>query len=210
MNNEVTAPLEQLAVVVFGLDETGKPHASAFNQSDAALATKAAALMGMKLLPVQTEAQKALASKLPKGRVFASGKGFVPFVKAATFYELEAAAPDASVPQMRADHRVDDTESRSVAPVFAEEAGPAHLPAPQPTDWADIQVGTIVLAAAATDEGWYECVVLSLEGEDRLRLRYCDWPDEPIFSALRLQVGLMHPAHTPEPPLALEPTADAT
>jgi hypothetical protein len=38
------------AVVVFGLDEKGKPHASAFDVSDAKLARKAAGLMGMHVL----------------------------------------------------------------------------------------------------------------------------------------------------------------
>jgi hypothetical protein len=209
MKIEVTASLEQAAVVVFGVDDTGKPHASAFAESDAVLATKAAALMGMKLLPVQTEAQRTLAAKLPRGRVFASGKGFVPFVKAAIFRDLEAAAPEASVPELAADDRVENKESALADTASVGAAIPTSQTVPQPADWADIQAGAIVLAAAATDEGWYECVVLSLEGEDCLRLRYCDWPNEPIFSARRSQVGLMHPAQTPEPPLALEPTADA-
>ena len=38
------------AVVVFGLDEKGKPHASAFDVSEAKLARKAAGLMGMQVL----------------------------------------------------------------------------------------------------------------------------------------------------------------
>ena len=69
------------AAVVFGLDDAGKPHASAFTAHDAELAEKAAALMGMRVLRPGTDEQRALAAKLPKGRVFGSGRAFVPFVE---------------------------------------------------------------------------------------------------------------------------------
>ncbi len=38
--------------------------------------------MGLRLLPVQTDMERALAAKVPRGRVFASGRAFVPFIKA--------------------------------------------------------------------------------------------------------------------------------
>ena len=88
------------SVVVFGLDDSGKPHASSFLAGDAALARKAAALMSMKLLCVTTESQRLVAERLPKGKVFASGKGFVPFVKASLYAELVAVAPEAVVPDL--------------------------------------------------------------------------------------------------------------
>jgi hypothetical protein len=71
------------ALIVFGRDNGGKPHASRFDASEAELAEKAAGLMGMQVLRPETGEQRALAAKLPKGRVFASGRAFVPFVKAA-------------------------------------------------------------------------------------------------------------------------------
>ena len=42
------------AIVAFGRDEAGRPRASAFGQSEADLATKAAGLMGMQLLRIET------------------------------------------------------------------------------------------------------------------------------------------------------------
>ena len=80
------------AVVVFGLDDKGKPHASAFDVSEAKLAQKAAGLMGMRVLRPKTADQRALAAKLPRGRIFASGRGFVPFVKAGLYEALAATA----------------------------------------------------------------------------------------------------------------------
>jgi hypothetical protein len=65
---------DDTAVVVFGRDATGKPHASSFSQSEADLATKAAERMGLRLLPVRTDIEQALAAKVPRGRVFATGR----------------------------------------------------------------------------------------------------------------------------------------
>jgi hypothetical protein len=89
------------ALVVFGRDATGKPHASAFTQSEAYLATKAAELMGLRLLPVRTDTERSLAAKVPRGRVFATGRAFVPFIKAALFTELQAAALNSGVKPLK-------------------------------------------------------------------------------------------------------------
>ena len=69
-------PTDAPAVVVFGRDEAGKAHASWFDQAEAKLAEKAAGLMGLRLLPISTDPEHALAAKVPKGRVFATGKAF--------------------------------------------------------------------------------------------------------------------------------------
>jgi hypothetical protein len=79
-------------LIVFGLDETRRPHASTFPAHEAELAEKAAGLMGMAALRLATDAQKALAAKLPKGRVFASGRAFVPFVRAELYEAIVRAA----------------------------------------------------------------------------------------------------------------------
>ena len=85
------------ALVVFGRDATGKARASAFTQSEADLATKAAELMGLRLLPIRTDTERALAAQVPRGRVFATGRAFVPFIRAALFTELQAAALNSGV-----------------------------------------------------------------------------------------------------------------
>lgn len=73
---ESAATSANLVLVVFGQDKDGKPHASSFAETDATLATKAADLMGMRTLAVETEEHRSIASQLPLGRVFASGKVF--------------------------------------------------------------------------------------------------------------------------------------
>src|SRR3954452_21782059 len=78
------------ALVVFGRDNGGKPHASRFDASEAELAEKAAGLMGMQVMRPENAEHRELAAKLPRGRVFASGRAFVPFVKAAIYAPLAA------------------------------------------------------------------------------------------------------------------------
>ena len=173
--------------------------------------------MGMKLLPVRTDAERALAAKLPRGRVFASGKGFVPFCKAALYAELEAAAPHgAATPQP--DHheppQCDAGEPQAAAPMSADAApspgDDTGSSVPQPSGWGDIQVGAIVLSAAVPGQmDWFECVVVGVEAEDHFALRYCDWPNEPTFVHHVSEIGLLHPSRTPEPPLAIDPSAAA-
>jgi hypothetical protein len=86
------AESDTVGVVVFGVDEKGKPHASAFGLQEAHLAAQAAKLMGMSLLPVETDECRALAAKLPRGRVFESGRAFVPFVASGVYEALAAIA----------------------------------------------------------------------------------------------------------------------
>src|SRR5829696_7503888 len=81
-------PASEPSVVVFGRDEAGKPHASWFDAENAELAIKAADLMNMRVLRVETEEQKALARQLAPGRVFASGRAFTPFARANLYSKL--------------------------------------------------------------------------------------------------------------------------
>ena len=67
------------ALILFGRDDAGKPRASWFDALSADLARKAADLMKMRVLQVETEEQKEVARRLQPGRVFASGRAFTPF-----------------------------------------------------------------------------------------------------------------------------------
>ncbi len=64
----------------------------------------------------------------------------------------------------------------------------------RPQDWDEISVGDLVLAYdAAESEGWYEAVVLAVDG-DLLRLRWRDYPRERLNPQRRDQVGLLPPS----------------
>jgi hypothetical protein len=145
--------------VLFGRDATGKPHASAFSQSEADLAEKAAKVMGLRLLPVRTDTERPLATKVPRGRVFASGRAFVPFIKAALFTALQAAALNNGVKPLKLLTGPASTGAGEPTPAVSLKPlrGKGIVPVKQPCGWADVQVGAIVLAAAPprrTD--WYD------------------------------------------------------
>ena len=180
---------EKPALVLFGRDEAGKAHASHFIDGEVPLARKAAALMGVSTLPLTTDAERELAAKVPRGRIFGTGKAFLPFVKAGLYEELQTAALKAGVPMPAQNGRARGLPE--------ERANVAN----QPTDWSTIAVGSIVLAASPPRYlDWFECVVIALEG-DEVSLRYADWPDEPPFVRPRSELGLLHPTYQPEPPL---------
>ncbi len=168
-------------VVVFGKDEAGKPHASAFSSADAELAMRAASLMGMQVLRPVSEAAREVAAKLPKGRVFASGRGFVPFVRPKLYEALTAAYAESQnqvTPGDRADAAASGGDPTIEGPNRAE-----------PATTADLQEGNVVLAPFAPQEGWWEAVVVKTKG-DLLTLRWRDFPDEPQFARRRKQLAL--------------------
>ena len=155
-------PTDAPAIVVFGRDEAGKPHASSFTEAEAKLAEKAADFMNLRVLRVRTNEHRALATKVPKGRVFASGKAFVPFVKAALFLDLQSAALNGTgKPKLltgptsgKADQPSPATPERAPSSKKPSQSN-GSTPVQQPCGWADIQVGAIVLAMLDSDSDWY-------------------------------------------------------
>jgi len=68
-------------LIVLGYDENQKPRAARFPATDANLVAKAAQVMDLKVYEATTEELTALAKKLPVGRLYSNGKGFVPNVR---------------------------------------------------------------------------------------------------------------------------------
>jgi hypothetical protein len=77
-------------LVVLGIDGAGKTRASRFTERDAALAAKAAALLGFRSAWINDAAAREIAESLPKGNVFAHGNGFVRLVQRSVFEKLSA------------------------------------------------------------------------------------------------------------------------
>jgi hypothetical protein len=169
------------ATILLGLDDKDKRHASFFTADQAAEAALAATKMGMATLPVTDGELSALATKLPQGKIFGSGKAFVPFVGEALFEKLAAHLPDRSIlPSLRAAANAAEAVSDPAAKVYN-----------QPKDWDVIAVGDLVLASDGPGEGWWEAVVQAVTGE-LFTLLWRDWPDEfPKFVRTRDQIGLL-------------------
>src|ERR1700704_7078995 len=79
-------------VVFFGLDDHGKPKAARFPEKQADLATKAAGLLKLQVLPIIGASVSDLAGRVPAGRIHANGRGFVPYIRRDLYAKLVAAA----------------------------------------------------------------------------------------------------------------------
>ena len=210
--NEKTSSSEIPAVILFGKDETSKSHASFFPESDLANALNAAALMKMKVLRTDTDERRAVAAELPQGRVFASGKAFVPFVAAPVYQRLIALAAGADSicpagaawgpggPENESVAAPDSNQGHLGGPIGAgvAVAGPGRADPPETAqsrpsdDQGQLRPGSLVLASVGSAEGWWECLVVEMN-DDLLTLSWRDWPEEPHFVRRRSQIALPHP-----------------
>ena len=169
-------------LVVLGLDIDGKPHASRFAERDAPFVQRAAELMAFHVIrvPHKEEELHTLAQGLPLGKIFATGRAFVPFLARAAFDKL-AALVEGGIPA-----RVP----------LAKQADPAGVEAVETADslWSSIGVGSVVLAEQPDlyGLGWWESVVVAIDGDD-LTLRWMDPPPDEPFHASRRNVALRHP-----------------
>jgi hypothetical protein len=174
-------------VVLFGVDQHGKPMAARFPETQAKLAAKAAEQLQLRVLTVASPAVAELAATLPVGRVHASGKGFVPNVRGDIYAKLLAAA-GASAPV---------TQSSTLTLRGAQSDGRGSntkKPAQDllPRDWDTIAPGNLVIAQDGPQDGWYEAIVVEQNG-DMFTLRWRDYPRERRFARHRRSLGLLCP-----------------
>jgi hypothetical protein len=86
------------AIIVFGLDLTGKTKAATFPAQQVELATKAASLMQLRVLKIDSPELAEFAAQLPVGKIYASGHGFVPQVRTDIYDRLVQFADPAPAP----------------------------------------------------------------------------------------------------------------
>ncbi|MBZ9795591.1 hypothetical protein [Mesorhizobium sp. ES1-4] len=192
------SPAALPALIVLGLDDGGKAHASWFGEAETDVAEKAAGMMGMAAVRASTDELRDLAGKLPQGRVFASGKAFVPFVKAATFDMIADHLPKSYVwPVRAAKPAVEKIKpGKRASGTGAPESGPRRPEPHWPTDWEKIEVGSLVLATEGAFQGWFEAQVVKISPEGLYTLRWRDWLDVPVFTRRLIHIALLHPEHT--------------
>ena len=191
------------ALMVFGADRSGKPHAGWFTAEEAEAARTAAGLIGYRVLTLTTEAQAHVAAQLSRGRLFENGRAFVPFVKAPLYETLsqmaEAAAPEsteAAAPSTApADARAPAPEPVRSLPVVVSP----RVRRSGPRDWDEIEPGSLVLAYDGDNEAWFEAIVVQVLGS-AYRVRFRDNPEEGVLMRRRENIALLYvPEPTPEP-----------
>ena len=180
-------------LVVLGIDAENKPHASKFAATDRAVVLRAAGLMAYRVLELGTDEVGKLNSSIPDGKVFATGKAFVPFVrrelydqlaiKLGTDAEIAATAQPPATPAKAG-------SSQQVAKAPAKPDAPTLTP-----PWSEFAVGSTVLARDDENESWFEAVIVSIADDDPnvLRLRWRDYPGERQFAMHRGRVGAIGP-----------------
>jgi hypothetical protein len=178
-------------LVVLGIDINGKPHGSRFEERDAPFVERAAALMGFHVVRIAADNAElhGIAEQLPVGKIFATGRAFVPFVGRSAFDKLATLVEG-------------DITARAAVPIGAMPTEPdlssaadveIDPPAAFETVWSTVAIGSMVLANPPGSDGWWETIVVAVDGED-LTLRWCDAPKEKPFRVSRRNVALLHPS----------------
>nr|WP_285292805.1 phage integrase N-terminal SAM-like domain-containing protein [Aureimonas altamirensis] len=203
------------ALIVLGLDDSGKAHASWFDDDEADTARSAASLMGMRSLTADTEALQTIAARLPHGRIFPSGKAFVPFVKAAVYEQLAGMLPKGEAGPLRlvpgskgkaADQAKGVARGAAKASAVGAgsggrggatgDAGASSGSDDRPADWQKLKAGSVVLITEGDQEGWFEAVIVQDKGDGAYTLKWRDWPEEPTQVRRRHQIALLPPVAT--------------
>jgi hypothetical protein len=169
-----TAQKSDSALFVLGYDDQQKPRGARFVDADSSLVGKAAELMDLNVYEVANGNLADLAKKLPVGRLYSTGKGFVPNIRQTLYSEIIAAlagAPDA------ARGKAEDL------PTVASGL---------PKTWEDVGPGNLVIAQESHDNGWWEAICIKRDG-DMLTLRFRDYPKLPKFARHKTAVALICP-----------------
>jgi hypothetical protein len=131
------------------------------------------------------------AKKLPEGRLYASGKTFIPNIKQALhdeLFQIVREPGDTSQAYKLDPKPSQSSDDPSAPPVRCMSPITSGLP----RSWEAIDVGHMVLAHESPADGWWEAVVIKRE-DDILTLRYRDAPKLPTFIRHLSTVALVNP-----------------
>jgi hypothetical protein len=173
-------------LVLFGVDSRGKPKAARFGKQHAGLAIRAATQLQLQVLASNDPKIAELAARLPVGRIHATGRTFVPFIRRDLYDKLVAAAANGNA----------QTASSSNGSSGASGSLPGGSAPPLPQNWQKIGVGHLVVAQDDPTEGWYEAIVVEANG-DMFTLRWRDYPRERRIVRHRHRLGLLYPRPRP-------------
>ena len=196
-NHSTSAKCSPSPLVLFGIDSRGKPKGARFGREHASIAIKAATQLQLNVLASTDPTVAEIVARLPVGRVHATGRTFVPFIRRDLYDRLVAAAPNGNLHQP-------PTPPASGASGGAAGSRPPRSSPNLPRNWHEVGLGDLVVAQETLEDGWYEALVTEVNG-DMLTLRWRDYPRERRIVRHRLRVGLRYPgpetaAHAGKPP----------
>jgi hypothetical protein len=175
-SSAVPATAASPPLIVLGFDEQQKPRGARFLDARLDLVTKAADAMGFKVYEASSEDVAEAAKKLPLGRLYANGRGFVPNVRQDLYSDLVVALA---------------LEGQATLSKNGDNDG---LPAARglPRSWDEIGPGHLVIAQESLEYGWWEAIVIDRQG-DTFILQYRDYPHLPKFVRHRSGIAMMSP-----------------
>ncbi|MCP3441989.1 hypothetical protein [Bradyrhizobium sp. CCGUVB14] len=173
---------------MLGLDLDNKPRGARFDNVDDRVVSVALDLGLGAVVKASTEFGQ-VAQKLPAGRLYASGKAFIPAIKETLLTELMTILrkPGDASEAYKLENRPQKNDSgdplvRCRSPITSG----------LPRNWEEVDVGHMVLAHEGYEDGWWEAVVVKREN-DILTLRYRDSPKLPTFVRHLNTVALVNP-----------------
>lgn len=184
-DKKATTTLDKL--FVFGIDKEGKPRGARFIEYNERVLSFVSELLLTSVFPASA-AFAEVAKKLPQGRIYSSGKAFLPPIKRDLIDKLNAvlATPgDESQAFRLAQTPEGDSEDPKVRTTSPITFG-------LPPSWDSVQAGHVVLIHESPADGWWEATVLERENEI-LTLRFRDYPRQPKFQRHISQVALINP-----------------
>jgi hypothetical protein len=180
---------------VLGLDLDDKPRGGRFDKVDDRIVNAALDLGLAAVISASAEFAEA-GQKLPVGRLYASGKSFIPAIKETLLTELMTILrkPGDGSQSYRLENRPTKKSDGEEPAVRCRSPITSGLP----RTWEEVNVGHLVLAHESYDDGWWEAVVLKRE-DDILTLRYRDAPKLPTFIRHLNTVALINPGPLADP-----------
>jgi hypothetical protein len=178
-------------VFAFGKDENGKPHGARFSQALTDDLINATLRMNCRVIQNHSAALTALGMKLPAGRIYASGKAFIPNIRRDLYDKLEAARqlPPEVVEGLTPVHLFGEP---STAGGSTDNANAVSMTPGLPKTWDAIAAGSLVLVLDEPFEGYWEAIVIGRE-EEIVTLRYRDYPKVPAFQRNIATIALLNP-----------------
>jgi len=180
------------SLIVLGYDDQQKPRGARFVDAKPDLVAKAAELMDLKVYQATSEDVADIAKKLPVGRLYANGRGFVPSIRQDLYSDLIVELAFEPQAALSLENDQDNLPAARGLPRTWEEAGPGHL----------------VIAQESLEYGWWEAIVLDRK-DDGFTLRYRDFPKLPKFVRHRSSIALIYPPDEDAPDFHVDALAYA-
>ncbi len=163
--------------------------------------------MNLRVVQLADEEQRAFADQFTHGRLFGSGRAFIPYIRRSSspassnspafrwIQMTRALAPAAENGPPAAPQEPE----RGTLPRATTAAPPPPAPPGPfvghklPRDRDEIGLGSIVLAHEGPDEGWWEAEVIGINGTVH-SLRWRDYPTQPTILRRADELALLPPA----------------